>query len=232
MTQIFTALWASLDGFIAGPDDRPGQPLGKGGTRLFDWYSDGDTPSRYYESFKLSASSAEVFDAMAGRVGAVISGRRTYDISNAWGGTGPLPGAPLFVLTHRVPQSVPPGEPAYTFVTDGIVSAVAQARTAAGGKDVSLMGSAAVQQCLRAGLLDEIEIHLIPVLLGGGVRLLDHIGENAVQLERCLRSSPIRVADSRRCRTGIVWFSRLPLPIHSLPRPSSAVAAAAWAGRR
>jgi hypothetical protein len=94
------------------------------------------------------------------------------------------------------------------------------------------MGSAAVQQCLRAGLLDEIEIHLIPVLLGGGVRLLDHIGENAVQLERCLRSSPIRVADSRRCRTGIVWFSRLPLPIHSLPRPSSAVAAAAWAGRR
>ena len=184
MTQIFTALSASLDGFIAGPDDGPGQPLGKGGTRLFDWYSDGDTPSRYYESFKLSASSAEVFDAMAGRVGAVISGRRTYDISNAWGGKGPLPGAPLFVLTHRVPQYVPPGEPAYTFVTDGIASAVAQARMAAGGKDVSLMGSAAVQQCLRAGLLDEIEVHLVPVLLGGGVRLLDHIGENSVQLER------------------------------------------------
>lgn len=184
MTQIFTALSASLDGFIAGPDDGPGQPLGKGGKRLFDWYSDGDTPSRYYESFKLSPSSAEVFDAMAGRVGAVISGRRTYDISNAWGGTGPLPGTPLFVLTHRIPQYVPIGEPTYTFVTDGIESAVAQARTAAGGKDVSLMGSAAVQQCLRAGLLDEIEIHLIPVLLGGGVRLLDHIGENSVQLER------------------------------------------------
>src|ERR1035437_1064154 len=93
MTQVFTALSASLDGFIAGPDDDPAQPLDKGGTRLFDWYSDGDTPSRYYESFKLSASSAEAFDAMAGRVGAVTSGRRTYDISSAWRGTCPLPGA-------------------------------------------------------------------------------------------------------------------------------------------
>src|ERR1035437_3095606 len=93
MTQVFTALSASLDGFIAGPDDDPAQPLGKGGTRLFDWYSDGDPPSRYYESFKLSASSAEAFDAMAGRVGAVTSGRRTYDISSAWRGTCPLPGA-------------------------------------------------------------------------------------------------------------------------------------------
>ena len=183
MTKIFTALSASLDGFIAGPDDSPAQPLGKGGMRLFDWYSDGDTPSRYYESFKLSAASAEVFDAMAGRVGAVISGRRTYDITDGWGGDGPLPGAPLFVLTHQVPEHVPQGEPPYTFVTDGIESAVEQARAAAGGKDVSLMGSAAVQQALRAGLLDEIEIHLIPVLLGGGVRLLDHLGDDPVELE-------------------------------------------------
>ena len=184
MTQIFTALSASLDGYIAGPDDGPQQPLGRGGMRLFDWYSDGDTPSRYYESFKLSAASAEVFDAVAGRVGAVISGRRTYDITDGWGGDGPLPGAPLFVLTHQVPEHVPQGEPPYTFVTDGIESAVEQARAAAGGKDVSLMGSAAVQQALRAGLLDEIEIHLIPVLLGGGVRLLDHLGDDPVDLER------------------------------------------------
>ena len=184
MTQIFTALSASLDGYIAGSDDGPQQPLGKGGMRLFDWYSDGDTPSRYYESFKLSAASAEVFDTVAGRVGAVISGRRTYDITDGWGGDGPLPGAPLFVLTHHVPQHVPHGRSAYTFVTDGIESAIEQASAAAGGKDVSLMGAAAVQQALRAGLLDEIEIHLIPVLLCGGVRLLDHLGDDPVELER------------------------------------------------
>jgi dihydrofolate reductase len=184
MTQIFTALSASLDGYIAGPDDGPQQPLGKGGMRLFDWYSDGDTPSRYYESFKLSAASAEVFDTVAGRVGAVISGRRTYDITDGWGGDGPLPGAPLFVLTHHVPQHVPHGRSVYTFVTDGIESAIEQASAAAGGKDVSLMGAAAVQHALRAGLLDEIEIHLIPVLLCGGVRLLDHLGDDPVELER------------------------------------------------
>ena len=98
-----------------------------------------------------------------------------------------MPGVPLFVLTHQVPQHVPRGEPPYTFVTDGIASAVEQARAAAGGKDVALMGSAAVQQCLAAGLLDELTVHLIPVLLGSGVRLLDHLGEAApVQLE-CVR---------------------------------------------
>ena len=79
---------------------------------------------------------------------------------------------------------MPHGKSTYTFVTDGIESAVEQARAAAGGKDVSLMGAAAVQQALRAGLLDEIEIHLIPVLLAGGVRLLDHIGDDPVELER------------------------------------------------
>jgi dihydrofolate reductase len=186
MTRIVTALSTSLDGFIAGPGDSPQQPLGAGGARLFDWYSDGDTPSRYYPSFKLSAQSAAFFDEGVSRVGAVITGRRTYDISEAWGGSGPLPGAPLFVLTHRVPSEVPPGEPPYTFVTDGIESAVEQAR-AAGGKDVALMGTAAVQECLRAGLLDELTIHLIPVLLGGGARLLDRLGQAApVQLE-CVR---------------------------------------------
>jgi dihydrofolate reductase len=187
MSRIFVALSASLDGFIAGPGDSPQQPLGAGGSRLFEWYGDGDTPSRHYPSFKLSAPSAAFFDEVASRVGAIITGRRTYDISEAWGGSGPLPGAPLFVLTHDVPEDVPSGDPPYTFVTDGIESAVEQARTAAGGKDVSLMGSAATQQCLRAGLLDELIVHLVPVLLGGGVRLLDHLGDAApVQLE-CVR---------------------------------------------
>jgi dihydrofolate reductase len=186
MTQVFTALSTSLDGFIAGPDDSPEQAPGPGGTRLFDWFSDGDTPSRYSQSFRLSPASADFFDAVAARCGAIVTGRRTYDVSGAWRGQGPVPGVPLFVLTHHVPHEVRYGEPPYTFVTDGIESAIKQARAAAGGKDVSLMGVDPVQQCLRAGLLDEIHIRLVPVLLGSGVRLLDHLGDDPVELE-CTR---------------------------------------------
>jgi dihydrofolate reductase len=176
MTSVITGHSTSLDGFIAGPEDRVGQPLGVGGERLFEWFSDGDTPSRHYASFTMSAASAEVFDGFADRVGAVIAGRRTYDIARAWQGRGPLPGAPLFVLTHDPPAAVPQGEPSdapYTFMRDGIERAVEQAREAAGGKDVSLMGASVVQQALRVGLLDVLAIQLIPVLLGGGVRLLE-----------------------------------------------------------
>lgn len=184
MAEVATALTVSVDGFIAGPDDGPEQPLGRGGQRLFRWYFDGDTPSRHYPEFKLSAQSAQFFDEGVSRVGAVISGRRTYEISNAWGGDGPLPGVPLFVLTHQPPAEVPSGSSTYTFVTDGIESAVAQARAAAVGKDVALMGSAPVQQAIRAGLLDTLVLHVVPYLLGGGVRLLDHLGDSPIELER------------------------------------------------
>jgi len=186
MARVFTALSTSLDGFIAGADDSQDQPLGKGGRRLFEWFSRGDTPSRYYPSFRLSPASAQVFDETAGRCGAIVTGRRTYDVSDGWGGSGPLARVPLFVLTHRVPDAIPTGEPPYTFVTDGIEAAIKQAKARAGKRDVSVMGAETVQQCLRAGLLDEIHIHLIPVLIGRGVRLLDHIGEDSVELE-CLR---------------------------------------------
>jgi dihydrofolate reductase len=175
MTRIITGLAMSLDGYIAGPDDSREHPLGTGGDRLFEWYFDGDTSSHLYPSFRLSQQSAEFFDELAGRCGAVITGRHTYDLVDAWNGKGPLPGAPLFVLTHRVPDIVPDGEPPYTFVTGGIGDAVDQARVAAGDKDVSVMGSAGVQQALQEGLLDEIIVHLVPVLLGGGVRLLEGI---------------------------------------------------------
>src|SRR6266536_2185189 len=161
----------SLDGFIAGADASVAQPLGLGGDRLFTWFSDGDTPSRWYPEFKMSAISAGLFDEFADRVGAVVAGRRTYDVSDAWAGQGPQPGIPLFVLTHQPPNEVPRGDPPYTFVMGGVESAVAKARAAAGGKEVSLMGSTVVQQCLRAGLLDEITIHLVPVLLFRGVGL-------------------------------------------------------------
>jgi dihydrofolate reductase len=190
MTKVVTAHSTSLDGCIAGADDRPEQPLGVGGDRLFRWFSDGDTPSRYYPGFKMSAVSAAFFDEGVSGVGAVISGRRTYDISEAWGGSGPMPGVPLFVLTHHVPDTVPAGDPPYTFVTDGIEGAVEQARTAAAGKDVALMGASIVRQGLQTGLLDELVISLVPVVLGRGARPLDGLAPGSVQLD------PVRVVDA------------------------------------
>jgi dihydrofolate reductase len=154
------------------PNDGPGNPLGDGGQRLFQWYTDGDTQSRIFPGFQLSAVSASVFDEGASKVGAIIAGRRTYDISNAWGGTGPMPRVPLFVLTHIAPEEPPASDPPYTFVS-GIDAAIEQAKQQAGEKVVALMGSAAVRQALTHGLLDQITLHQVPVLLGGGVRLLD-----------------------------------------------------------
>jgi dihydrofolate reductase len=180
----------SLDGFIAGADDSPEQPLGVEGDRLFQWFSDGDTPSRWYPSFKMSAVSAKLFDEFADRVGAVVAGRHTYDVADAWQGEGPQPGIPLFVVTHRAPETVPEGNPPYTFVTEGVEAAVEKARAAAAGKEVSLMGSKIVQQCLRARLLDEITIHMVPVLLGRGVRLIEGLDPGSVEL------SIVRVVDA------------------------------------
>lgn len=168
-TKITAAHSMSLDGFIDSP-------------RLHDWLRAGDTPSRVNPAFKMSAPSAQFFDEGVSRCGAVIAGRRTYDVSEAWGGRGPMPGLPLFVVTHRVPNMVPPGEPPYTFVTTGIERAVAEARTAAAGRDVVLMGASIVQHCLMAGLLDELIISLVPVVLGLGVRLLDNLAPGSVEL--------------------------------------------------
>lgn len=175
MAKVFTALAISADGFIAGPHDGPGNPLGDGGRPLFDWYFDGDTPSRYYPNFKLSAPSAAVFDRICERTGAVISGRRTYEISNAWGGRGPLAGVPLFVLTHEPPDEPPASDPPYTFVQEGIADAVERAKHTADERqaDVALMGSAPVREALAHDLLDELTLHQVPILLGGGVRLLE-----------------------------------------------------------
>src|SRR5262245_11970432 len=108
-------------------------PLGEGGDALFEWYFTGDTPSRHHDRFKLSRSSAELFDSGIDSCGAVVTGRRTYDIARGWGGDGPVPGRPLFVLTHQVPAQVPEKTSVpYTFVTDGIQSAIDQAKAAAG----------------------------------------------------------------------------------------------------
>ena len=111
MTNVLTALSTSLDGFIAGDGDTREQPLGVGGDRLFKWFFDGDTPSRHAPGFNMSGVSAKFFDEGVDRVGAAITGRRTYDVSDAWGGSGPMPGIPLFVVTHQVPGEVPAGDP-------------------------------------------------------------------------------------------------------------------------
>jgi dihydrofolate reductase len=200
MAKVMVALSMSLDGFIAGANDGADQPLGEGGERLFRWYFDGDTPIRQYQeaarrgvpvpAFKLSRTSARMWEELIDTGGAVVTGRRTYDIANAWAGNGPVPGMPVFVVTHHVPEDVPQGEAEYTFVTDGVESAVEQAKAAAGDKYVSLMGSAVPQQCIRAGLLDEIQVHLVPVLLGEGVRLFDHLGTDNIEMET------VRVVDA------------------------------------
>lgn len=141
MTVVCTGLAVSVDGLITGRDPSPRQPLGDGGMRLFEWYDDGDTESRFYPKVHLPAASAAVFDRQAERNGAIVSGRAPYDHVRDWGGNEPQPGVPLFVLTHQVPDDIPDADPLYTFVTDGIESAIEQARVVAStaGKDVARM---------------------------------------------------------------------------------------------
>jgi dihydrofolate reductase len=126
----------------------------------------------------LSPQSAAVFDDRGRRGGAIVTGRRTYDIANGWGGNGPLPGVPVFLVTHEVPDEVPAGSAPYTFVTEGVERAVELARGVAGDKDIGLMGATMVRQALRAGVMDEICLDLVPVLLGHGVRLLDGVASD------------------------------------------------------
>lgn len=180
-------LTMSLDGFIAGPNDGPEQPLGEGGMRLFDWFSAGDTDYGLPGTelvFRVSPQSAELLREAHARMGAFVTGRRTFNITNGWGGNPPL-GVPTFVVTHSAPprEWTYEGSP-FTFVTDGVESAVEQARASAGDKDVAVGAASIVQQCIRAGLLDEIHLDLVPVLLGDGVRLFEHLGAGPIELER------------------------------------------------
>jgi dihydrofolate reductase len=186
MGKVAMGLSMSLDGFIAGPNDGPQMPLGEGGERLFAWYSSGEVGYRLPGTemvFNISPQSAELLREAHSKMGAFVTGRRTFDITGGWGGSPPL-GVPTFVLTHTVPQEwVYEGSP-FTFVTDGVESAVEQARAAAGEKDVAVGAASIVQQCIRAGLLDEIHVDLVPVLLGDGVRLFEHLGVGPIELER------------------------------------------------
>jgi dihydrofolate reductase len=163
MTKVFTALAVSVDGYITGRDPGAGRGLGDA-TMLFDWYFDGDTPSQVFDGFQLSEASARVFDAVAGRVGAVVAGRNTYDDSGWSTGGGPHPTVPLVVLSHR---RAPQVNERQTF-TSSIAAAIAAAHEMAGDNDVSLMGGGVVTAALAAGLVDEVILHQVPILLGGG----------------------------------------------------------------
>jgi dihydrofolate reductase len=177
MGKVVADFTMSLDGFIAGPNDEVGP--------LFGWYFSGGTEVPVQDGkmvFKLARASAEVFQEAINRAGAIVTGRRDFDVSKAWGGRPPID-VPIFIVTHSAPQEWTGLGSPFTFVTDGVASALAQARQVAGDKDIGVSGSTIVQQCLQAGWLDEIDIHLAPVLLGDGVRLFDHLGTEPRALE-------------------------------------------------
>lgn len=170
MSKVLAALAVSVDGYITGREPGPGRGLGDGST-LFDWYFDGDTESAVFGGFKLSEPSARVFDALAGRVGAVVAGRNTYDDSDHFGGGSPHPSASLVVLSHRPVRRLGERQTHATSIAD----AVAAARELAGGKDVGLMGGGTVTSAIAAGLVDEVVLHQVPVLLGAGRRFFQKL---------------------------------------------------------
>jgi dihydrofolate reductase len=174
MSKLLLTFTMSLDGFIAGPDVGVEQPMGKGGERLHDWMFN-DSADRGVDP--------EMAREMSSVAGAVIVGRRTFDVGlKPWDDT-PYP-VPCFVLTHQRREPLAMKSGTFTFVTDGIVSALDQAKAAANGKDIIVMGANAAQQYLKAGLADEIALQLAPVLLGAVTRLFDHIGAAQIELTR------------------------------------------------
>jgi dihydrofolate reductase len=164
----------SLDGFVAGPDDGKAHPLGRhGGEHVFDWYFSGQEEYRHPLFRPEPGVNRDQVELMFTESGAFIFGRRTYEIAGGWGGSHPVNGVPVFVLTHQPPADYPRGPSNLTFVTDGVESAIRQARAVAHGKHIKLGGASTGKQALAQGLCDEIVIHLAPYLLGGGVRLFD-----------------------------------------------------------
>ena len=173
MSLIRLDMTVSLDGFVAGPKDGADEPMGVGGFRLFNWLDRRHDPD----------DNGRVFnEVMATR--AVISGRRTYENAGRWNGDH-HDGVPIFVLTHDVPDDPPPGSVRY--VSD-VRECAEAARAAAGDGDVAAMGAGAAQALLGAGELDELELHVVPVLLGRGRRLFENLPAERFELDlvRCL----------------------------------------------
>lgn len=164
----------SLDGYIAGPDDRPGNPGGDGFGRLHDWLEPAER-----ESGRARGAAGELYDEMTA-TGAVLAGRRTVEQVDHY--NGHHHGVPIFVPSHRPPGPSVASYPLVTYVSEGIVSAMAQAKAAAGDQDVLVHGAYTAQRALAAGVLDELQIHQVPVLFGRGMRLFDVL-PSRVELE-------------------------------------------------
>lgn len=184
MGNVVFNMTMSLDGFVAGPNDSPEKGLGDGGEALFNWYFSGDTEVPISDGnmvLKVSSQSAKLLQESMANYGAGVWGRRTFDIAQGWGGHPP--GSPAFIVTHTVPQEWTYEGSPFTFVTEGVESAVRQAKQAAGEKDVVICTASILQQVLNLGLMDEIHIDVAPLLLGMGVRLFDHLKMRPTELE-------------------------------------------------
>jgi dihydrofolate reductase len=179
MTKVAAGITTSLDGYIAGPNDGPGRGLGDGGERLHYWVFGGPWSYEEEPSGEATGVDKQFLDQGMARLGAVVGGRNTYEAAEAWGGRNPF-GVPFFVVTHRPDEA--PEDAGFTFV-NGLDEAIAQARVAAEGKLVFVMGGAdVIRQALRAGHVEELSISIAPVMLGAGKRLFDDF-DQAMNLE-------------------------------------------------
>lgn len=173
MGKVIVDVSVSLDGFMAGPNVAADNPMGDGGERLHQWLFDPDA----------GEADAALARQITQRVGAVVVGRRTFDVGyEAWDRQTPFP-APTFVVTHRPRPALPTQAGTFEFVADGVASAVRQAYAVAGGKDIAVMGCEVTREMLGLGLVDELHFHLVPVLLGGGLRLFDLPGRGLVEFD-------------------------------------------------
>jgi dihydrofolate reductase len=170
MSKVIAIMSMSLDGYVADANDGVAEVLG--------WYfTSGDVEVDAGGSdpmtFKVSEPSARHLRGLTPELGAVLTGRRTFEVAHGWGGNHAW--GPAFVLTHQVPDGWPRPDSTVHFVTDGLESAVNQAKAAANGKSVGVHGADIIQQLLNAGLLDELSIDVVAILLGSGVRLFDRL---------------------------------------------------------
>ena len=174
MGKVTSEISMSLDGFITGPNVRVGNGMGDDGDRLHDWMFDA----------KTETDAAIVAERYAS-TGAVVIGKRMFDVGFEQWGDPPRFGMPVFIVTHEAREPLPMrGGTTYTFVTEGIEAALELARAAAGDKDVGIWGGAnIIEEYLKAGLLDEMQIHLVPTLLGSGERLFAGVGDDLHGLE-------------------------------------------------
>ena len=184
----------SLDGYVAGPNPRPDEPLGDGGERLHAWaYGLASWRESHGRSGGESNIDDEIVAESIGKAGATLMGRGMFgggpgpwgdEPWEGWWGDDPPFEMPVFVVTHHAREPLTKGATTFTFVTEGVPAALEQAQAAAGDEDVAVGGGASVaQQLLQAGLIDEIKLHVVPLLLGGGVRLFD-LGGVPVELEK------------------------------------------------